>query len=629
VETHTFSKNLINTFNAGFARNAGDIYSQLFPGPGTTGDPFGSNGQPVQPQVAILSITLRGGSSPPQISYINDFTYRDFLTWTRHSHTFNAGVDFRRVQDNLNDFANEAGLMLWLVTSYFDDDEPFFFNDFIGNIHVGARFSNLAPYLQDDWRVTPKLTVNLGLRYELNTVPTSAPALLRNITEVSDLSTALLTPFGAKLYQGDHNNFAPRIGFSYSPFKATVVRAAVGIYYDTSTQLAGLLFSNPGITAENVIYGPELAPGEPAAYPINPALLQTTVSPNPPYSTSTVIDPSLRNAYTEAYSFNVEQGFGDSTVLKMGYVGNAGRKLYRQRVLNLLLNGATTPPSANFPEGGINYLDNSANSNYNAFQASLTERLRQRLQGTVSYTWAHSIDEVSTNGGYGSVNSNIFPTNPLNLAADRGASDFDIRQNLALSFAYEIPSGNITGLAKAIASGWRTNGVLYAHSAFPYTPLLGSSTVADGDPNLAGGERPDPVKTQPTYINAGGFSHVANPAAFQCPGGGAISAGCPVNGLFGSASRNSLRAFPFRQFDFNLAKNIPIRGSLGLEFRADFFNLTNTPNFANPGATNTNVLTSSEFGKPTALADYNTTGIGQFFDTGSPRNIELALRLHF
>jgi hypothetical protein len=625
VETHTFSPSLINTLNLGYVRNAGDIYSELMPGPGTSGDPFGPDGQPVQPQVAIIPITLRGGSSPPQITHINDFTYRDDLTWIRGKHTLNFGADLRRIQDNLNNFANAAGLFLFLRTADFEQNKPFFFNDFIGNLNEGLRFWNFAPYVQDDWRVSPKLTLNLGLRYELNTVPTEAHNRLRNITGLQNFSTALLGPFGANLYKGDYNNFAPRVGFAYSPRKQTVVRGAFGVFFDASTQLAGELFFNPGITAENVIFGPGLAPGEPAAYPINPALLQTTVSPNPPYTTSTVIDPNLRNAYTESYTFNVQQGLGASTVIQLGYVGNVGRDLYRERVLNLLLNGSTTAPNPNFPTGGINFLDNSADSSYNSLQASLTERMGRRLQGTIAYTWAHSIDNVSTNGGYGSVNSNVYPTDPLNLALDRGNSDFDVTQNLSAGFAYELPFERLTAISRAVSSGWKIDGLVSVHSAFPYTALLGSSTVNDGDPNLASGERPDPIPGQPLYVSSGGFSHIANVAAFQCPGGGAIAARCPVNGVFGSVGRNTLRGFPFRQFDFNVEKDFPIHESLGLEFRIEFFNLFNTPNFANP----VNALTSAQFGEPATMADYNSTGIGQFFNSGGPRSIQLALRLHF
>jgi|GEM_PF-2241382 hypothetical protein len=629
VETHTFSQNLINTLNVGYSRNAADIYAELKPGLGTSGDPFGADGQPVLPQVAILSITLRGGSSPPQISHINDFTYRDFLTWNHGAHTINMGVDVRRVQDNLNNYANAAGLFLWLVPGPFEQDQPFFFNDFIGNLHEGFRFTNIAPYVEDNWRVTHNLTLDIGLRYELNTVPTEAHGLVRNINEITSLSTALLTPFGANVYKGDYNNFAPRVGFSYSPLSHTVVRGAFGIYFDTSTQLAGELFFNPGITAENVIYGPELAPGEPAAFPINPALLQTTVSPNPPYTTSTVIDPNLRNAYTEAYSFNVEQEFGSSTVLKLGYVGNVGRKLYRERVLNLLLNGATTPPNPNFPTGGIDLLDNSAVSSYNALQTTLIERMGQRLQGTVAYTWSHSIDEVSTNGGYSSVNSDIFPTNPQNLAADRSDSDFDLRQNLTASLTYLLPLDRFKSLPKLLSNGWNVGGLLAVHSAFPYTALLGAGTVNDGDPNLAAGERPDPVAGASKYISSAQFSRVANAAAFQCPGGGAIAGGCPVNGRFGTVSRNSLRAFGFRQLDVNLSKDFTIRDSVGVEFRVEAFNLTNTANFANPGTSGTNSLTSAHFGQPTAMANYSSSGIGQYFNSGSPRNLQFAARIHF
>jgi hypothetical protein len=625
-EVHTFSPTLYNTFTAGFSRNAADIFAELKPGPGTAGDPFGPDGQPVIAQVAILPVTLRGGSSPAQISHINDFSYREQLAWVTGRHTFKFGADIRRVQDNLLNYANHAGLYLFLTVPDFTKNRPFFFVDFTGNLHEGVRFTNFAPYVQDDWRVTSKLTLNLGLRYELNTVPTEAHGRLRNITQITDISTATLGAFGADLYKGDHNNFAPRIGFAYSPKQSMVVRGGIGIFYDTPTQLAGDLFFNPGITAINVIFGPPL--GGPAKYPINPALLVSQPSPNPPFTQSVVIDPNLRNAYTIAYNLNVQHDLGQRTILKLAYVGNQGKKLYRQRALNLLQGGSTTPPNSNFPIGGITLVDNSAGSNYNAFQSGLTRQVG-RLQGTFSYTLAHSIDDVSTTGGYGSVNSNIFPTNPNNLRADRGNSDFDLRHNVVLSFAYDLPVDKVSSLPHILSRGWSV-GALYSYrTAFPYTPLLGSATVANGDPNLGGGERPDLVPGVPLYTVAGGFSHVANPAAFQCPGGGSIAAGCPTNGIFGNAGRNILRAFSFNQLDFDIAKDFLFTERYRLEFRADFFNLFNKTNFANPGTTNTNVLTSPQFGQPTSLANFSSTGLGQFFNSGGPRNIQMALRLRF
>lgn len=623
-EVHAFSPTLYNTFTAGFSRSAIDIFAELKPGPGTAGDPFGPDGQPVLAQVAILPVTLRGGSSPAQISHINDFSYREQLAWVTGRHTFKFGADIRRVQDNLLNYANHAGLYLFLTVPDFTQNRPFFFVDFTGNLHEGVRFTNFAPYVQDDWRVTPKLTLNLGLRYELNTVPTEASGRLRNITQITDIATATLGAFGADLYKGDHNNFAPRIGFAYSPKQNMVVRGGIGIYYDTPTQLAGDLFFNPGITAINVIFGPPL--GGPAVYPVNPALLVSQPSPNPPFTQSVVLDPNLRNAYTIAYNLNVQRSLGQKTVLKLAYVGNQGKKLYRQRALNLLQGG--TAPNPNFPTGGITLVDNSAGSNYNAFQAGLTRQVG-RLQGTFSYTFAHSIDDVSTTGGYGSVNSNIFPTNPNNLRADRGNSDFDLRHNVVLGLTYDVPLDKLGALPRIISRGWSVGGLYSYHTGFPYTPLLGSATVANGDPNLGGSERPDIVPGVPLYIAAGGYSHIANPAAFQCPGGGSIAGGCPTNGIFGNAGRNILRASGFSQVDFNIAKDFAITERYGLEFRAEFFNLFNKVNFANPGTTNTNVLTSPQFGQPTALANFSSTGLGQFFNSGGPRNVQMALRLHF
>lgn len=626
-ETHTFTSSLLNTVTLGYSRSAADIYQELHSGPNMAGIPIGANGQPVLPQVAIMPVTLRGGDSPPQISHINDFSIRDQMVYLHGKHDVRFGVDLRRMQDNLANYANSAGLMLYLTVPNFIANQPFFFVDFVGDVHEGARFSNIAPYVQENWHFTPKLTFNFGLRYELNTVPTEAHGRFRNINQLQALATATLGAFGAPLYQGDHNNFAPRVGLAWSPTNTTVLRAAYGVFYDTPTQLAGMLFMNPGITAENLVFGPPL--GGPASFPINTSLLAAAPSPNPPFSNSTVIAPNLRNAYTEEYSFNVEQSIGKSTTASVGYVGNEGRDLYRQRVLNLLTPGESTPPNSNFPTGGITLLDNSADSNYNALQANIRERWGAKFQGTLSYTWAHSLDEVSTTGAYSSVNSDIFPTDPNNLRADYASSDFDLRHNVALSFTYQLPGQQFGGKREVALGGWSVSGIYGYHTGFPYTPLLGSSTVADGDPNLASGERPDIVAGVPLYIAEPGLPRAANPAAFQCPGGGPISAGCATSGLFGDTGRNMLRASGFSQLDVGLGKDFRFNERLGLEFRAEFFNLFNEVNFANPGSTGTNVLTSTQFGQVTSLANFISTGLGQFFNSGGPRNIQFSLRFHF
>jgi outer membrane receptor protein involved in Fe transport len=626
-EVHTFTPSLLNTLTLGFSRNAADIFQELHAGPNTAGIPIGSDGQPVLPQVAIMPVELRGGDSPPQISHINDLSLREQMAYIRGKHEVRFGMDFRRMQDNLLNYANSAGLMLYLTVPNFITNSPFFFVNFVGNVHEGVRFSNIAPYVQDNWRLTPKLTLNAGLRYELNTVPTEAHGRFRNIDQLQDISTATLGAFGAPLYRGNHTNFAPRVGVAWTPRNNTVLRAAYGIFYETPTQLAGELFSNPGFTAENLVFGPPL--GGPASFPINPSLLVATPSPNPPFSNSTVIDPNLHTAYTEQYTFNVEQLIGKTTTVSAAYVGNQGKDLYRQRVLNLLAPGETSPPNPIFPTGGITLLDNSSNSNYNALQTSVRERLSKRLQGTLSYTWSHSLDEVSTTGGYGSINSDIFPTNPYDLRADYGSSDFDLRQNLAASFTYQLPTERLRGTMGLAFGGWSISGIYGFHTGFPYTPILGSSTVADGDPNLASGERPDLVPGVPLYITHAGLSNLANPAAFQCPGGGPISAGCSTNGLFGDAGRNLLRGPVFSQLDMGLGKDFRFTERVGLMFRAEFFNAFNEVNFANPGSSGTNVLTSSQFGQPTYMANYISTGLGQFFNSGGPRNIQFSLRLHF
>jgi hypothetical protein len=307
----------------------------------------------------------------------------------------------------------------------------------------------------------------------------------------------------------------------------------------------------------------------------------------------------------------VEQSLGRSDVVTLTYVGAAGRKLMRH---DLYL-----APNPAVVTGQFNVLRNAGTSSYNALQTQYRHRLAHGLQTLISYTWAHSIDDVSTDGNLQNV-----PLSQTSSALERASSDFDIRNTFSAAVSYDIP-GPESGILKQIFGSWSTDSIIYARSAPPVNVVTGKNPFGAIEGVLSGAlavQRPNVVPGVPVYLSPSG-----------APGGKVINAAAfitPVSGQ-GNLGRNALRGFGATQWDMTLRRQFRFTERFSLQTRGDFFNILNHPNFGSP----INFLSSPEFGQSTQMlnnylgAGGQSGGLNPLYQIGGPRSIQLALKLQF
>jgi hypothetical protein len=586
--------------------------------------PLNAAGDATLPGMDIFSLPFAESPSPPELQNNNLFSFNDDVTYVHGQNTFKAGFWVRRVQGNVNLQPLSSGVYFFnTVADVLNNNPASFFNQ-AAETDFGVRFTNFAFYGQDDVRITSRLKLNLGLRYELDTVPNEAHGRFSPIVGLDDIATATLGPAGTPVHNGNYDNFAPRLGFAYqlTGEAKTVLRGGTGIYYDLPTINATQLAFGPPFKITNFLLGS--ASGGPVTVPINPALLVTTITGQPPFGSATVYDPSnFRTPFSYEYNLNLQRQLDSKTVLQASYIGSLGRNLIHMQPLNLLNPVTGMAPNANFSAGALELIETNAVSNYNALQVNVTRRLDHGLQLTASYTWAHSLDDASSATGT-SINSSFTGSNPYDFRAEYASSDFDIRHNLVAAFSYALPfkSAHWGNPAAKLLGGWSLEGIFTAQTGEPYTPLLGEDIAGNGDQFAADNQRPNLVPGQPLYIAASAPPYrVANPAAFAIP----------AAGTYGDAGRNILRASGLQQLDVSLLKTIKASERISVQFRAEFFNVYNHANFATPAASGNNLLTAgSSFGLSQEMANASSGGLLlPLFNQGGPRSVQLALKLLF
>ena len=464
---------------------------------------------------------------------------------------------------------------------------------------------NLSLFGQDTWKITPRLTITYGLRWDVN------PALKGKnrdndpftVIGLNNPATLTLAPRGTPLYETTYGNFAPRIGVAYQLRGIrnwdAALRAGFGVFYDLGQgSLGGVSSFFPYLIDKNFSLAPfPLSPQDAAPPPL------TT---NLPAATMLVADPHLKLPRTYQWNVALEQSVGNNQSISATYVGAAGRQLLR--VTNLF----NVNPNFEF----IAMTDNSATSDYNALQVKFQRRLSRGLQALGSYAWSHSIDIASTDAIATNVNT---PGQVANVNVDRGNSNFDIRHALTAGITYDLPAAGSQKTVRAILKDWSIDSFLFARSAPPVN-VVGSSFFAAGT-QLA--PRPNVIPGVPLEIHGSQFpgGKILNRAAFA-------SAPAGTQGNFG---RNVLRGFGAWQADVGLQRQFHLKERLGLRFRAEFFNIFNHPNFGSP----TNVLTSPLFGRSTqTLANSLGSGganggLNPLYQIGGPRSIQFALKLQF
>jgi hypothetical protein len=533
--------------------------------------------------------------------------FLDTLTWIKGRHSIRAGEDIRHVVTN-NALYPQEFLAFDNITDYLADNADQLST--LGHNMVSVENTNYDFFVQDDIRLAPRFTLNLGVRYEYNSVLHGA--LIQNFNLAALLADPTATntaqffgPLGASLYKPDRNNFAPRVGFSWDPYGEgkTVVRGGFGIFYNpqltgAALSLAGNYQQGYNVNVFGLLFGEYTCtppfPNSPfLSYPV-PSPLPVCTPPLPPNVNA--LDPNMRDSYAMHWSFGVQQEIARNTVLEVSYVGNRGVKLpagaaYAGAELNLSPFGGTdiTP---NF--GNVRRLGDWVESNYHSLQASLRRHMGRGLNIDANYTWAHELDDGVNilTGAY---------QNSHDPKGDYANGDIDVRHNFTLGAVYDVPTAEF--LPKILGKGWQMTTLIQARSGLPFPIAVAGPFVGEDQirPNYVPGQ---PIR--PSNYSVPG--NQLNPAAFVAP----------PTGQYGDVPRNAGRGPGFTQVDFGLQKTSQVTERYGVLFGAQAFNLLNHPNFSNPDG----LLTDQNFGRTTSTVG-NTIGIG------TSRQIQLVLKLVF
>jgi hypothetical protein len=678
-----------NRFNEDFLADDRDVFGN----PDTT---LGLNTGVSNPRdFGLPTLRVSGlaslGSSPfsnPRGRVDTNWHVIENFSWKAGAHDWKFGFEFRRTfvnsfidvdfRSRLNFTGDTTGDPLADFLGGFLS-----FGDILsGDTQRGTFQNSWAGYVQDSWRVTPRFTFNWGLRYDYYGVLDEE----RNRFSRYDPTQGLLqmgTDFD-RLYDRDPNNFGPRLSVAWDPWGdgKTVIRAGWGLFYDAFSQdffIGQIVFNsfstgvaynpigespifqcfsnNPALPVDPISGASVLVPGvavfDPNCFIPGVAGESTDV---------TQADPDLRTPYVQNYNLNIQRELWKNSVLQVAYVGSQGRKLFRTREINQSpvpgglrpfdtgaadLGGATAPGTLPFI---VNQLETTANSYYNSLQVSLTQRNWHGWTNSASWTWGHSIDNASD--GMESVVNQSAPDFGGDPGRERANSNFDTRQRFVWSWIYDLPGGN-----SRLTKGWQLAGILTLQSGHPFNLNIFGSSEYDfilrpdlvGDPFL-GRSTPD------RYLNLAAF---ALPCALFP--GGTSTGDCDFSSTtnpphYGTLPRNFFVSPNYRNLDLSIVKNTAITERVTIQFRADFYNLTNHPNFAAP--TLPSFIAPADFqginpgGTPlagrggaagsdctTTASDPNCflpivatpdTGIGYpSLGGGGPRNVQFALKVIF
>ncbi len=553
------------------------------------------------------------GFSLPRGRLSETFQTLDNFTWIRGRHTIKFGGEYHRYDiqsfnDNLERGILDVNTTTITGDAVIDNLIPFYQGNFFtsadaGNTHRFTFNNGLSFFAQDDIRVRPNFTLNLGLRWEYFGPLSEKHNLLSNFD-----ASGNLVPVGSStlphLYNRDLNNFGPRIGFAWNASRNTVVRAGYGLYYDYLPQnnLIANFTTSAGV-ATNPIGPPSSFVGgldyNPAAF-TNPGTATTPIFTPTVFTQSIFItDRNLRTPYVGNWNLNVQQQLGGTAAFEIGYVGSKGTKLSRLYDANQ----ARTNAAFN----AVDVFSDGANSTYHALQTTVRLQTWHRLSGFSTYTWSKSLDGASDGINFNFANA-AFPQDSTNLKAEKGPSTFDTRHRWTSALNYQAPV--IPRLPKLLADGWQLNTIVTVQSGRPINIV-----TSNGGVNFNFVQRPDVVPGQPFILphwtpNTG----YLNPLAFVNP-----------SGNFGNLGRDQVYGPGFWDTDFSLSKIFAVHEQLSLQFRAEFFNIFNHPNFALP--TNVVNIGASNAGLITQTPDVaqGNPGLGG----GGPRVMQFGLRLQF
>jgi outer membrane receptor protein involved in Fe transport len=656
-ETHTFSPAVIGVLRFSYLRN-----KFLF-GEHVNNESPSSLGFQYQPSLGVAAgppfIQVGGYASVgdpitgPRNTYQNTFDYSGSLSWVHGNHELKFGGGYRH--DNINALQGIAtnGFFVFSTFPYSDgfasflSGQPVLFLQGVGNFQRGIRGQASNAYAQDTYKVTPRLTLNVGLRYELPS-PDTEIHNEQNLWVPGAQSKVMPSAPPGLLYPGDpgvpagliptdKKAFAPRVGIAWDPTGAGkwMVSAAYGIFYEPYYTGQGGPLQSP-ISAPPYLQTPQVSTPASFANPYAGQNLFTGQFAEP--MTILTLAPNLPLPYAQDWNLNIQKSFGDNWLASVGYVGTTGIKLPRfvegdptvfipgvdssgnpisnENNVNQrrLYSGCTLadPNSCVYASAGL--IEGIANSSYNAMEASLRKRFSHGLSFLASYTWSKSIDDVSSFNITGSASQpvageNDLAQNPFDLAAERGRSMFDARNRFVLSYQWSLPFWRQPqNWYEHVLGDWQVNGIATLMSGTPFTVFDSSDNSLQGSapeitgfsanrPNLIGNPNDGPHTAQ-EWMNVSAFHKLAPDPLGRLQ-------------VFGDEGRNVVEGPDLMNWDFSVFKNIPVAESKQLQFRGELFNLLNHPNFRLP---------DSDISSPT---------FGQIHTDLGPRVIQLALKFLF
>jgi outer membrane receptor protein involved in Fe transport len=666
-ETHVFSPNTIGVARFSYLRNKFLLDEHLnHESPSDLGFEY----EPTLPSAAGPPFIQVGGYASvgdpitgPRNTFQNTFDLSGSLSWIHGRHELKFGGGYRRDQINALQGIASNGFFVFSNFPYSDGFASFLSGNPVVFLQGGGDFSReirdraLDAYGQDTYRVNSRLTLNLGLRYELPFPPTENNNMV-NLFVPGVQSTVLPNAPAGLLYPGDRGvpagliptqktAFAPRVGLAWDPHgdSKTVVSAAYGIFYEP-------FYTGEGGPLQDPVSAPPYLKTQQISFPVN-SFANPFYTPNP-FSvdfpepmTLLVVARNLHLPYAQDWNLNIQRSLGQDWLLQVGYVGTTGVRLPRfiegnppafipgmsnsaafcapqsppcpisneNNVNNRrLYSGCTLANPNNCIYSSVGEIASISNSSYNALQASLRKRFSHGLSFLASYTWSHSIDDVSSFNITGSASQpvageNDLAQNPFDLAAERGRSMFDSRHRFILSYQWMLPflqrSSSWYG---HVFGNWQLNGIVTAMSGGPFTVFDSNDVSLQGQapeitgfsanrPNLIGNPNSGP-RTPQEWFNVGAFQQLQPDPLGRFE-------------VFGDEGRNVVAGPGYVNWDASAFKNIRLTESKELQFRGELFNLLNHTNFRLP------------------VSDIESPTFGQIQQDVSPRVIQVALKFLF
>jgi hypothetical protein len=595
--TSQFSSQTTNEFRLGYARSNSTQIGVLdnFGGaiPIDLAAALGAGSyQKVEP---VILFNISGFGAPAMLPYDSSNSGRqwnlvDTISLLKGHHTVKFGLDYRHIKSPISPPTEKPYAIFGTTQQILEGTPgaPYVFS-YLPSTPI---FDQTALFVQDEWRAHSRLSLSLGLRWEVNPPPkeqygNDAYTLSGNINDPSNLSVA---PRGTPLWGTTWFNFAPRLGMAWTAHdqtgQETVVRVGGGVFFDSANEVAALGYNGLGFEAYQLLNGAQI--------PFTASQLDVPITVTAPYTSAviTAFPDRLQLPYTLEWNTSLQQAVGKSQSLTISYVASNGRRLTGLQQLSL------TQFNPNF--GTVQYFANGVTSNFQSMQTRFQRSVAKGVQALASYTWSHAID-------FGS-NSNALPL-------QRGNADTDVRNNFQAGASWDLPSIAGPKPTAVFLDHWGLDARMNARSAFPVTlggiPVIDPATGSEFDSGL------NILANQPIYLYGSQFpgGKAINPAAFSIP----------ATGTSGTAPRNFVRGFGATQLNLAARRDFRLHDQMALHLRAETFNLFNHPNFGHIDST-TNDAT---FGQATEMLNASLGTVASEYQQGGSRSMQFALRLTF